>query len=116
MASQMGVICYRLFLLYSNCLKSSETISVEYNTDWETTLISIMKKWLENNPDVKTNHSYAVMFQTSGTITSTMTGTVNVTGTAVRFFVAYNDYIFSGTYSKSSQSITALRSIQSEAG
>ena len=90
--------------------KTSNAVTVEYSTDWKTTFANLCSKWISSNPGISVNSSYPVMWMTSGTA-ATFTGIVNITATAMRFFVAYDNMVYSGTYSRSTSQVTTLSRI-----
>ena len=55
------------------------------------------------------NRAYQLMVVTSGSANGTFVGEVNVTNTAFRFLLCYNNVCYSGQYVRSSKAVTMWR-------
>lgn len=86
----------------------SASRSIENTTSFEDDIERAILKWIEANPDAPQYHSYPVMFVFDGSFKGTFTGTINITTTALRFFIGYDNLCYSGTFSRTTNKITNL--------
>ena len=86
----------------------STSLSIENATSFEADIGRAILKWLDVNSDAAQNHSYPVMFVFDGSFKGTFTGTINITTTALRFFIGYNNFCYSGTFARTTNEIAHL--------
>lgn len=86
----------------------SASRSIENTTSFEDDIERAILKWIDANPDAPQYHSYPVMLIFDGSFKATFTGIINITTTALRFLLVYENFCYSGTFSRTTSEIVSL--------
>lgn len=100
-----------LSLYYSDTNSTSDgsTDSDRYKMSFQRVLTTF------SNSSPTVNRTYPIMIVTSGSSSGTFGGVVDVTATAMRFFVSYNNFNYTGQFARSSNTINAFERMPTRA-